>query len=259
MPRLSAALLLAAAFLAPAAGAAQVPALCGPVGAGPYAFVRVNALCVNLSNSIVFNPTTGLSNLNVTNLVFDGLARVNRLDVVFKRDPYVDFGVNTTNFLFDETSYAFYFGTPIDPGLYRRAETTGRVTVSRGAIADGITTQDGTAEYVTVYGSDGATLIPLGVDVGTGSCASGATSNTCSYPPPAGGLASNTFAPIFLDNLEVELVYRQDGLTSTADWSGRAEVFQTAAVPEPGTAALTLAGGAALLAGAAARRRGRGA
>ena len=253
MKRLIAAL-TAAALTAPAAARAQVPVdICGPVAAGPYAFVRVGDVCTNLSGLITLNTVTGLFNLTVRQLTV-GAGLINTLDVVYDQDPSIDFGVNTSNLLFNQTSYAFYFGTPIDPGQYRRAASTGGVNVTR-TLQDAAVSQDGGSRFITVYGSDGDDLIPIGVNIGTGTCSAGALSNTCLYPQPAGGPRSNQFAPRFFDNLEVELVYAQDGEASNADWNGRAEIFATSVTPEPTSLALVAAGGALLVGGA--RRRSR--
>ena len=264
MKRLLAAVTAAVtAFAAPATARAQVPGVCGAVNRlAPFAFVRVGPVCLNLSDLIAPVAGTGLFNLAVQNLSIDQagvgqIGLVNALNVTFKPEPYIDFGVNTANPLFAQTSYEFYFGTFIDPGLYSRATSTGGVDVTSSATDASISQSSASTRYITVFGGNGASLTPLGVNIGTGACSAAGVlaTNTCLYPQPSGGPASNQFAPRFLDNFEVDLIYTQDGLLSDADWNGRADVFLASPVPEPSTVVLVAAGGVLLVGGALRRRQ----
>jgi hypothetical protein len=264
--------LLVLALATPSVGRAQVPGICGAlpgpvvipqlpgvVAPGPFAFVRVDNVCVNLSPLISLDAVHGLFELLVPRLVV-GTGLITNLEVVFDPDPYVSFSGSSSNLTPGPTAYSFYFGTPIAPGFYESASSTASVSLTSGDQGSATIGQDGAAPFVTVQGSDGATLIPLGVDVGTGTCTAGLASNTCKYPPPNGGPATGAFgAPVFLDNLEVTLAYTQTDVNSQAAWSGRADVFRVtvSSVPEPGTVALVATGLLAVAGIGAGRRRTR--
>ncbi len=49
---------------------------------------------------------------------------------VFDTDPFITFGATTTNSIAGTVTYAFLFGTPIIPGFYNAAHSTGGVTVT---------------------------------------------------------------------------------------------------------------------------------
>lgn len=245
--------MVALALLVPAGARAQVPDLCGTASVleGPFAFARVGDVCTDLSDLIVLDQTTGLFNLQVRQLTI-GTGFINDLNATFKQDPYITFGASSSNLTAGPTAYTFYFGTLIDPGFYGRASSTGSVSVTRGS-GDASVTQNGGEEFINGFGTNGATLVPLGVDIGTGSCNAGAASNTCEYPPPNGGPLFNNFTPVFLDNLELTLTYTQTGLASQVGFTGRVEVYETV-IPEPATVTLLLTG-LATLAGITYRRR----
>ena len=261
--------LLVLALATPSAGRAQVPDICGPlpgpipipqlpgvVAPGPFAFVRVDGVCVDLSPLISFVPTSGLFQLFVPRLVV-GPGVITNLSVQFDPDPSISFSGSSSNLTPGPTDYTFYFGTPIAPGLYDAASSTASVSVTSGDLGSSTIAQNGSAPFVTARGSDGPTLLPIGVDIGTGTCTAGAASNTCRYPPPSGGPATSSFAPVFLDNLEVTLSYTQTDAGSQAAWSGRVDVFRASvsSVPEPGTVALVATGLLAVAGIGASRRR----
>lgn len=259
--------LLALALAAPAAGRAQIvappplpgpflPTLCGSVTSSQFAFIRVNDTCANFSSLVRLDAPTGLFRLNLIGAVI-GAGRIDNLDVTFKPDPYISFSGSTSNLTAGPTSYTFYFGTMIVPDQYARASSTGSFSVTSGAAGSATVGQQGSNEIINAFGSQGATLIPLGVDIGTGTCTAGAASQTCQYPPPSGGPRTNDFSPIFLDNLEVEVAYTQTDANSQVAFTGRVDLLSVrdvAIVPEPGTVALVSTGLLGLL-GVVRRRR----
>lgn len=256
MKRRYASLLAAAALLSPVAGQAQVPTVCGPTAPGPFAFVLVGPVCTNLSPLITFDATSGLFRLAVSDLTV-GTGVINEVTATFKPDPFITFGTSTSNLTPGPTTYTFIFGTPIVPGFYSQATSTGSVSVTSGAAGSATVAQNGGEEFINAYGSNGPLLTALGVDIGTGTCTAGAASNTCEYPPPDGGPASNSFAPMFFDNLEVVLTYTQTDVASQVGWTGRVDVFEatSSVVPEPATIGLVLTGMVGLLGVGAVRRR----
>jgi hypothetical protein len=158
-------------------------------------------------------------------------------------DPFISFGTTTTNLIAGPVTYAFLFGTPIVPGIYNTAASTAGVTVST---VSGTASVDNSAIapfYVTGYGTDGGTMVDLGVAIGTAPCSSTTppipASTTCDQ-----GTGTNTFPPTFFDNLEALLTYEQTGLFGVASWSG-VVTLEATAVPEP--ASITLLGMGALL------------
>lgn len=246
---------VAVALLAPAAGGAQVPTSCGPVGGAPYAFVVVGETCTNLTPFMSLDVASGLFRVAIADVPVAG-GVVDRMTATFKADPFISFGTVTTNLTPGPITYSFLFGTPIVPGLYTNATSTGSVTVTSGQGGSATVAQNGAAEFIRGYGSNGMLLTSLGVDIGTGTCTATRSPTTCDYPPPAGGPAENTFAPTFYDNLEVLLTYTQTDAGSTVAWSGHVELLaSTSMVPEPATVGLVATGLAALAGVGAARRR----
>jgi len=170
------------------------------------------------------------------------------VEALFNSDPFITFGATTTNLTLGPTTYAFLFGTPIVPGFYSAATATGGVTVTNGASGTStVSTSAVYPTYISASGTLGLAATNLGVDLGTASCVAGpgipfTITTTCDQ-----GLATNSFAPAFYDNLEALLTYRQSDIASVASWSG-AVTISPAVVPEP--ASLTLVAMGVFLLGA---------
>lgn len=246
---------LAAALLSPAVARAQVPLACDPAGGAPYAFVVVGGTCTNLTPFMSLDVGSGLFRVAIADVPVAG-GMVDRMTATFKADPFISFATATTNLTPGPITYTFLFGTPIVPGFYANATSTGSVTVTSGEGGIATVGQNGGDEFISGYGSTGLLLTSLGVDIGTGTCTATRGSTTCDYPPPAGGPAENAFAPTFYDNLEVMLTFTQTDVGSTVAWSGRVELLAgTSVVPEPATVGLVAPGLLALLGVGAARRR----
>jgi len=251
----------AAVMLAPAMAVAQggLPTCSSNPAASPFAsglpvlWAFAGNACRDLSSYIVSGPN-GQWTVNTPKLeVGSGAVQVQG---VLDSDPFISFGATTTNLSGSALTFAFLFGTPITPGFYSTATSTGGVTVTNGR--GGTTTVAANGVYptfISAYGTLGFVPTNLGVDLGTAPCvASGAPSSvttTCSQ-----GTAANGFGNTFYDNLEGLLTYTQDDLGSVASWSGAVtlEASTTFTTPEPGTIGL-FASGLLLIGSVSLRRR----
>ena len=247
--------LVLAAFMVPAVAAAQVGCLVGDASEGPIAIIQVNDACVDLSGRI---QEAGKFFILDTSLTVGDLATID-LDVTFDPDPSITLGTTTTNLVAGPVTYAFLFGTPIVPGNYNFASSSGGVTVTT---IEGAATVDNSAvypTYISAYGTVGVVPTNLGVDLGTGPCTADGLpvlpdTETCNQ-----GTVSNTFPPTFFNNLEALLTYTQDGLLSVASWSGAVILEdRDQEVPEPATMALLAVSSLALGVVGMARRRRQG-
>jgi hypothetical protein len=246
----------AAVFLAPATAIAQsLPAGCGPGGVGtaatsPFAWAMINDRCMDLSRWINVTTTGKIWSLS-TPVLTVGAGTV-QVHGTLNADPFITFGATTTNLTAGPTTFAFLFGTPIVPGFYTNATSTGGVTVTDGARGNTTVSTSGLfPTYISGYGTVGSTPTNLGVNLGTAPCnATGVpftVTTVCNQ-----GTTANSFPPTFYDNLEAFLTYQQDDLSSVASWSG-AVTLTTVVTPEPAT--LGLVGLALVFVGGFATRR----
>ena len=171
-------------------------------------------------------------------------------------DPFITFGATTTALVSGPITFAFLFGTPVVPGFYSAATSTGGVSVTDGAA--GNTTVAPSAifpTYISGYGTLGLAPTNLGVNLGSTPCVATGTpfavTTTCNQ-----GTTSSTFAPAFYDNLEALLTYTQNDSGSVASWSGAVTIgTATTRVPEPSSLALVGVGTILTLVQLARRRR----
>jgi hypothetical protein len=241
------ALLLAA----PASSSAQIalPGCERPATlTAPFAFVSVNGQCTDLSALITRAEGAAVWNLD-THLTLAG-SEID-LHAIFDPDPFITFGGTTLNPVDAAVTYAFLFGTPIVPDFYTSATSSlgfsvttpmGTTTVANSAIYP---------TYLSGYGTVGLAATNLGVDLGTTPCVATGTgvTTTCNQ-----GMASNSFAPTFYDNLEALVTYTQDRTASSVAFTGAVTLNQaTVVIPEPAT--LLLVGIGLIGIGATARHR----
>ena len=245
------------AVVAPGLATAS-PVQCGPtvpvgfdsasVSPPTFAQVSVNGVCHDVTEEIQHEGK--LAFLPATTIRTDvGTIVVN---AVFNADPFITFGATTTNLVAGPVTYAFLFGTPVVPGFYNTASSTGGVSVTNGASGTSQVANSAVfPTYISGYGTLGAVPTNLGVDLGNTPCTAAGTpftvTNTCGQ-----GTRTSSFAPASYDNLEALLTYTQNDVGSVASWSGA--VTLTNAVPEPASTILIVAGAVALAAGV--RRRG---
>jgi len=246
--------LLLAALMVPGVAAAAVVAPCTPQEAikSPIALVSVNGSCIDLSSFIKGNGKSSV--LDVKGLLIPDVATLDLL-AAFNSDPFITFGATTTNLVAGPVTYAFLFGTPIVPGFYNTASSTGGVSVTNSP--GGAFTVDNSVifpTYISGYGTVGLVPTNLGVDLGTAPCTApgpALSTTVCSQ-----GTASNTFAPTFYDNLEALLTYTATGL-GVASWTGGVTLDDDPSVPEPATLTLLAVSSFALGVVGLARRRRR--
>jgi len=210
----------------------------------------INGVATDISSCIFTNGKQA----TLSAFIFGGAGSAD-VRAVLNSDPFITFGATTTNIIPGTVTYAFLFGTPIVPGLYSAATSTGGVTVTSGAAGNAtVATSAIYPTFISGYGTLGLAATNLGVDLGTTSCvaagAPGGTTNTCNY-----GTASNTFAPTTYDNLEALLTYSQTDTASVASWSGGVTIGTATRVPEPSSAALVAAGAVLAFVQFARRRR----
>jgi hypothetical protein len=211
--------------------------------ASPVSLLAIcaNDICQDLSEMVT---TDGDLSAIDTTVTIGGIGIVD-LDGNFDADPFISFGVTTTN-LSASVTYAFLFGTPITPGSYNTATATGSLSLT-SAVGGDATVATGAVYPAFISGYGVLALVPtnLGVDLGTLSCtSSGGATTTC-----AQGSTSSTFAPASFDGMEAMLTYRQTQLGSIASWTGRVELDDVTEVPEPAAIGLLALG----IAGALAR------
>lgn len=230
---------------------------CGDPEATLFALIFVEEECFDISEGLTRDGKLWL--LSIDDLEIGTTAVIGSLEAVLNPDPFITFGMSTHNLAAGPITYALFLGLPIVPDFYTSALSTAGVSVTTGA--EGAVTVDNSAiypTYVSGYGTSGAAMTNLGVDLGTDPCTAsspgvpGGDTETCDY-----GTATNTFPPTFYDNLEALLTYEQTGASSVASWSGSVVLEQAAVVPEPSILIL-LSTGLIGVAGVAVGRRRRG-
>lgn len=223
----------------------------------PFLRLFVNGVCTDLSS--LFTPAApGIWNATTTLTLSQATVFIK---AQVQSDPFITFSATTTNAVPGSVNYAFVFGTPVTPGMYTGASSSGGFSVSPG-VAQNTTVSAGGfyPTYIAGYGSNGPFTTNLGVDLGTAPCvATGTATATCNL-----GTTSSTFSPTYFDNLEALFSYSQDDLQSAAAFTGRIDLNEPVStvpgstVPEPGTLSL-VATGLIGLAGVVRRKRRLGA
>lgn len=203
----------------------------------PYALLLVGDRVIDLSDQFARIPGSVRSRLTV-DLNQYGIGR--SVSALVDPDPFITFGATTTNLVAGPVTYSFLFGTPVVPGNYTNATSSGGVSLTNGVSGTSTVSSPGVyPTFISGYGTVGMTATNLNVDNGTGTL-------TASGPPATVTVTrtfstvSNSFAPTFYDNLEALLTYNQDDIASVASWSGSV----TLDVPEPaiGAAGMVIVG-----------------
>lgn len=221
--------------------------------APPSLWAVVDGSCWDLSSAFTVVEKDKVWAMDIKNAdVGFGLFSMSAL---INADPFISFGVTTTNFVAGPVTYAFLFGSPVVPGLYNNATSTGGVSVTNGARGSSSVATSGVyPTYISGYGTVGLAPTNLGVDLGTATCtATGApftVTTTC-----AQGTLSNNFAPTFYDGMQALLTYTQTDIGSVASWSGAVTLNSQQVVPEPAT--FVLVGVGVVMMGVVTMRRRR--
>jgi hypothetical protein len=231
------------------------PATARAAAISPFLTVCANSEnCVSLDD-LLRNPEGGPVTTFDTTWTWEGVAEL-EITGAYDADPFISFGVTTTNLSGAPITFAFLFGTPVVPDFYNHATSTGGLSLTNGS--SGTTTVDNSAvyaSYISGYGTLGLVPTNLGVDLGTTACVSSGTPFTTTATCNQGSTAAS-FAPTFYNNLEALLTYTQDDLGSVASWSGAVTLTkETTRTPEPATLLLLTPAALGLL--ASARRRAR--
>src|SRR5690349_12535200 len=134
--RLRCGVLVAAARIVPAAARAQIgiEVACGdgPIGTAaiigsidPFATLTINGSSVSLSQCIRVTGKTFTLDARFFSSVGNGTVHAE-----MNPDPFINFGATTTNVIAGPVTYGFLFGTPIVPGFYGPATSSGGVSVT---------------------------------------------------------------------------------------------------------------------------------
>lgn len=223
-----------------------------PPPSPPSASVVIGDVLYDLSDFIRPMEDGKMYILNVDGSFGDTKLMVN---AVYNTDPFISFGVTTVNAGPGPVSYTFMFGTPIVPGFYDSATSTGGVTVTNGSVGLSTVANGGgyPGAFISGYGTLGLVPTNLAVDLGTGPIVAGPGTPFGVTVTSPFGTASSSFAPTWYDNLEAVVSYTQTDTGSVASWSGAVTI--NAAIPEP--ASVVMVGMGAVVLGAACARRRR--
>ena len=228
---------------------------CGSLAQAGQVFfgIAVNGQCTDLSGMVSPTGKPGVNQASGTVNVGGGELTVNAL---WDEDPFITFGLTTTNLQPGLTTYSFFFATPIVPAQYTYAQSSFGVTVTPGVA--GSSTVDNSAMYpsfVSGYAGTGGAPTNLGVDNGFTPCTATTVTGTqtCNY-----NVVSNVFAPTFFNELRALITYTQTDAQSVVSITGRVDILEvppSTTIPEPSAFFLMAAGLGAV--GVVARRARR--